>query len=101
VEVLLRQLLLGIAYLLDELLWLYSIVLLVAIVASWLNADPRNPLVTFLRAVTDPVLYRVRRMMPFVVMGGFDLSPIVVFIGIKLIQIVVVGSLVDLAARIH
>lgn len=100
-EVLLRQLLLGIAYLLDELLWLYSIVLLVAIVASWLNADPRNPLVTFLRAVTDPVLYRVRRMMPFVVMGGFDLSPIVVFIGIKLIQIVVVGSLVDLAARLH
>ena len=100
-EVLLRQLLLGIAYLLDELLWLYSIVLLVAIVASWLNADPRNPLVTFLRAVTDPVLYRVRRMMPFVVMGGFDLSPIVVFIGIKLLQIVVVGSLVDLAARIH
>jgi len=99
--VLLRQLLLGIAYLLDELLWLYSIVLLVAIVASWLNADPRNPLVTFLRAVTDPVLYRVRRMMPFVVMGGFDLSPIVVFIAIKLIQIVVVGSLVDLAARIH
>ena len=98
---LLRQLLLGIAYLLDELLWLYSIVLLVAIVASWLNADPRNPLVTFLRAVTDPVLYRVRRMMPFVVMGGFDLSPIVVFIAIKLIQIVVVGSLVDLAARIH
>jgi YggT family protein len=101
VEVLLRQLLLGIAYLLDELLWLYSIVLLVAIVASWLNADPRNPLVTFLRAVTDPVLYRVRRLMPFVVMGGFDLSPIVVFIGIKLLQIVVVGSLVDLAARIH
>ena len=100
-EVLLRQLLLGIAYLLDELLWLYSIVLLVAIVASWLNADPRNPLVTFLRAVTDPVLYRVRRLMPFVVMGGFDLSPIVVFIGIKLLQIVVVGSLVDLAARIH
>jgi YggT family protein len=92
---------LGIAYLLDELLWLYSIVLLVAIVASWLNADPRNPFVTFLRAVTDPLLYRVRRMMPFVVMGGFDLSPIVVFIGIKLIQIVVVGSLVDLAARIH
>jgi YggT family protein len=92
---------LGIAYLLDELLWLYSIVLLVAIVASWLNADPRNPLVTFLRAVTDPVLYRVRRMMPFVVLGGFDLSPIVVFIAIKLIQIVVVGSLVDLAARLH
>lgn len=99
-EVLLRQLLLGIAYLLGQVLWFYSIVLLVAVVASWLNADPRNPIVSFLRAVTDPVLYRIRRAMPFVVMGGFDLSPLVVFVGIQLLQIVVVGSLIELAHRI-
>jgi YggT family protein len=93
-------LLLGIAYLLGQVLWFYSIVLLVAVVASWLNADPRNPIVSFLRAVTDPVLYRIRRAMPFVVMGGFDLSPLVVFVGIQLLQIVVVGSLIELAHRI-
>jgi YggT family protein len=100
VEVLLRQLLLGIGYLLGQVLWFYSIVLLVAVVASWLNADPRNPIVSFLRAVTEPVLYRIRRAMPFVVMGGFDLSPLVVFVGIQLLQIIVVGSLVELAHRI-
>jgi YggT family protein len=99
-DVVLRQLLLGVAYLLGQLLWLYSIILLVAVVASWLNADPRNFLVSFLRAVTEPVLYQVRRRLPFVVVGGFDLSPLVVFLGIGVLRVVLVDSLVELAHRI-
>jgi YggT family protein len=99
-DVVLRQLLYGVAYLLGQLLWFYNIVLLVAVVASWLNADPRNFIVSFLRAVTEPVLYQVRRLLPFVVIGGFDLSPLVVFLAIGLLQVVVVGSLVELANQI-
>ena len=38
----------------------------------------------FLRTFTDPVLEPVRRVMPR--MGMFDLSPLVVLLGIQIIQ---------------
>ena len=57
---------------------------------SWVNPDPNNPIVRFLRAVTDPVLYRVRRALPFVYAGGIDFSPLVVMLAIQFVQIFVV-----------
>ena len=49
---------------LQNLLWAYSIVLFAAAVVSWVDADPRNPIVRFLRAATDPLLRVIRRMLP-------------------------------------
>jgi len=53
--------------------------------------------VRFLHNATEPILYPVRRILPY--MGGVDLSPLVVIAGIYFLQIFLVGSLRDLAIR--
>ena len=69
------------------LLTVYKYILLASVVISWVNADPYNPIVNFIYRATEPVLYRVRRYMPNT--GSLDLSPLVVFALIYLVQIIV------------
>ena len=94
------NLLLGMAKVLDMLLWFYMWVLIARIVISWVNADPYNPIVRAIISVTEPLLYRIRRSLP-VYGGGIDFSPLVVFAGIYFLQIFLVQSLVDLAIRLR
>jgi len=94
------NLLLGMAKVLDMLLWFYMWVLIARIVISWVNADPYNPIVRAIISVTEPLLYRIRRSLP-VYGGGIDFSPLIVFAGIYFLQIFLVQSLVDLAMRLR
>lgn len=93
---LIANLLIAVAQILDFALWAYVWILLGRVIISWVNADPDNPIVRFLYSVTDPVLDRVRRVLP-VTAGGFDLSPIVVWIAVIFLQHFLVRSLYDLA----
>ena len=91
----------AVATVLDKVLWLYSIVIMVAVLISWVSPDPFNPIVQFLRSVTEPLFAWVRRHFPFAVVGVIDLSPIVLFLVIQLLQMVVVRSLVELGLRLR
>ena len=64
----------AIYYVADSVLSLYFWVIIAAVVMSWVNPDPYNPVVRFLVQVTEPVLSRIRKVIP--PMGGLDLSPI-------------------------
>ena len=64
---------------------LYIYVVIASALISWVNPDPYNPIVRFLRNATDPLLDRIRRVLP-VQMGGFDLSPIVLIFGLYLVS---------------
>lgn len=75
------------------LLDLYSYVIIAAALISWVSPDPRNPIVQFLRQVTEPVLAPVRRLLPPWKTGGLDLSPVVVLIAIQFIERVVLRAL--------
>jgi YggT family protein len=100
-EFVLRQFIGAVAVILDSLLTLYFWVVLIAALLSWVNPDPRNPIVRFLYAVTEPVLYQIRRRFPFVHAGGLDFSPLVLMLAIQFTKMVVVQSLYELAARVH
>ena len=100
-QVLLANVVEAVASVLSALLTLYFWILIGAVIVSWVNADARNPIVRFLYAATEPLLYQIRRRFPFVVAGGFDLSPIVVFLAITVVRIVVVNSLFDLAVQLR
>ena len=50
--------------LLARLLDLYSLVVLVAVVLSWVPLDQRNPLVTITHALTEPILAPIRNVLP-------------------------------------
>jgi YggT family protein len=88
--ILLANILLAVAKIIElasGILTVYKYILLASIIISWVNADPYNPIVNFIYRATEPVLSRVRRYMPNT--GMIDLSPIVVFALIYLIQIIV------------
>lgn len=87
----------AVAVALNLILTFYMWIVIAAVILSWVNADPRNPIVRFLHNATEPVLYPVRRVLPY--MRGVDLSPLVVIAGIYFLQIFLVGSLHDLAVR--
>ncbi|MBG0789283.1 MAG: YggT family protein [Desulfovibrionaceae bacterium] len=87
----------AIATVLDFVLTAYFWIVIISALLSWVNPDPYNPVVRFLRGVTEPVFYKIRSWIPFAVVGGFDLSPIVVLLAIKVCEIVVVGNLMRLA----
>ena len=65
-------------------------------VLSWVNPDPYNPIVRFIYNITEPVLGRIRRMVPLQ-FGGIDFSPIIVFLAIIFLQQFLVATLDGLA----
>jgi YggT family protein len=90
------NLLIALAQVLDYALWAYMWILIGRIIVSWVNADYSNPIVRFLYAATEPVLEPVRRRLPLFA-GGFDLSPIVIWVAIIFLQRFLIRSLYDLA----
>ena len=88
----------ALAYVLDFILTVYMYILIARAILSWVNPDPYNPIVSFLYRVTEPVLYRVRRVLPD--MGGLDLSPLLVLLAIFFLQKFVVSSLFEIANRL-
>jgi YggT family protein len=74
-------------FVLDTVLSLYFWIILAAVVLSWVNPDPYNPIVRGIRSLTEPVFYRVRKWMPFTFMSGIDFSPVVVMLAIKFVQV--------------
>ena len=98
--VVLRQFTFFVAGVLDWLLNAYLWIVIISVLLTWVNPDPRNPIVRFLYSVTEPVLGQIRRRFPFVMVGNFDLSPIVLIFTIRFLQTVVVSSLFELAVRI-
>ncbi len=75
------------------LLDLYSWVVIAAALITWVSPDPRNPIVMFLRQVTEPVLAPIRRILPPWKTGGLDFSPLIVIIAIQFVERVVFAGL--------
>ena len=91
----------AIAVILGKVLWLYSLVIMIAVLISWISPDPFNPIVQFLRSVTEPIFAWVRKRLPFTVVGMVDLSPLVVLLIIQLLQMAVVRSLFEYGSRLR
>ena len=66
-------------------LQIYQLILLARVLMSWIpNLDYSNPIARFLYQATEPVLSPIRSALP--AMGGLDLSPLVVFLGITVLM---------------
>ena len=95
----LSNLIASIAQLVDAVFTIYTWVLVIRVLISWVNPDPFNPLVQFLMKVTDPVLEPVRRIIPPI--GFLDITPIVVFLLLRAVQSFLVRTLLDLSLRLR
>ena len=84
----------GIAYLLQVLsqaLDIYLFVLLVRVLLTWLpNIDFSNPVLDGVASITDPYLNMFRGVIPPI--GGIDLSAILAFIALRVLQGLLMAS---------
>ncbi|MCK4503454.1 MAG: YggT family protein [Desulfuromonadales bacterium] len=87
----------AIARILDLAFNIYIFIIIARALISWVNPDPYNPIVRFLHNATDPVLYRLRRLLPFLQAGALDLSPFALLLILSVVQQLVVSFLYQLA----
>lgn len=87
-------LVLAVAELLALLFQIYFFTILIQVVLSWVSPGGYNPAVALLYSLNEPLLGRARRILPPI--HGFDLSPILVMIGIQLLNILLVAPVRDL-----
>lgn len=94
----LANLLNALAQVINIALTIYMWLIIVRALISWVNPDPYNPVVRFLYTATEPVLYRIRRVLP--AMGGLDISPILVIFAIIFVKMFVVETLMNIAFKL-
>ncbi|MHB1280673.1 MAG: YggT family protein [Acidithiobacillus sp.] len=70
--------------------------ILIRAILSWVQPDPRNPIVQFLDRVTGPILYPLQRVIP--PLGGIDLSPLVAMLLIELLKGLLVNAILNLGS---
>jgi YggT family protein len=98
---LLGLILLSIAKVLRLLLNIYTVIVAAAVIVSWVNPDPYNPIVRFLYQATQPVFRQIRRLVPRALFRtGFDWTPIFVFILLIVIDTTLVGLLFEWAHQL-
>ncbi len=72
-------------YFLASLVSLYKMVLFIRILLTWIpSLNWGSPILRFLDDVTEPLLRYARNLIPPI--GMFDLSPIVVFLALNVLE---------------
>ena len=67
------------------LIQIYIWIIIIAALMSFVNPDPYNQIVQAIHKLTEPAFSFVRKKMPFVVVSGIDLSPIVIIFVLNLL----------------
>jgi YggT family protein len=78
------------ATLIIRLLDLVIVLIIIRAILSWIrigHESPFRPVVDMVYRITEPILAPVRGLLPR--MGGFDLSPLLVLVAIRVLQAVV------------
>jgi len=84
------------------LITLYIWIIIAAAIFSFLQVDPRQPVVEVLERMTQPVFRFIRQKMPYIVVSGIDLSPLVLIVGLQFIDnILISGVMVAILNIIH
>jgi YggT family protein len=66
--------------------FILSMAILIRVVISWFPVNRHNPAILLLDSVTEPILSRLRRIIPLV--GMFDFSPFVAIVILFLIPVI-------------
>ncbi len=93
------DLVVGLGGIVVSLITIYTWVIIIAALVSWVRPDPYNPIVQVLSRLSEPAYRLVRRYIP-TMFNGIDLAPLVIIIGLKVIEILLVALLNALAAAL-
>lgn len=89
----------ALANLLGAVFTIYTWILVIRVLITWVSPDPFNPVVQFLMRATDPVLEPLRKVIPPI--GPFDISPIVALLVLQALQHFLIRTLLDLSFRLR
>jgi len=88
----------ALAGLVHVLLMAVMLVVIARAVLSWVLPDPYNPIVRVIVQLSEPLLYPVRRRIP--ILGGMDLSPVLVILAAAFLDNFLVPSLQRIAVNL-
>ncbi|MCI0470736.1 MAG: YggT family protein [Candidatus Aminicenantes bacterium] len=90
----------ALAQLIHTLIQVYIIIIIVRSLISWLGNIPPNPLTIILRKLTDPLFRFVHRVLPFSIVGGVDISPIIIVLVLYFIDNFLYSVMLGFAAQL-
>jgi YggT family protein len=70
---------------------LLRVALIVRVISSWIGVSPYSPWVRWSYSLTEWMLGPLRRVIPL--FGGIDVTPIVAYLALRLLESVVLGAL--------
>lgn len=78
----------GVIGIIVSLINIYMWIIIIRVLISWINPDPYNPIVQFLRGITDPALDAMRRIMPrFLWSTGLDFTPLLLILLLQVLML--------------
>ena len=90
-----NAILISILQFISLIIGLYIWVVIAAALITWVQPNPYNPIVRFLWNVTEPIYAYIRRYIPTQI-GGFDIAPIILILGLQFLQILINNIIVSL-----
>ncbi|MDO8494257.1 MAG: YggT family protein [Deltaproteobacteria bacterium] len=98
----LSYLIVAVAKILGMIINLYTFIIAISVLLSWVNPDPTNPIVRLFRQLTEPVFQWVRSWLPKAFFRtGFDFSPVIVLFILIIVDTVLIQILYDLARSLR
>jgi len=70
--------------LIGYIFWLLNLAILLRVLFSWINPDPRNAIVRLVYQVTEPILAPLRRYIPS--FGGLDITPMIALLLLEVVH---------------
>lgn len=70
---------------------IFFFALIVSVILSWVAPGSHNPGAEMVNQITEPLLAPLRRILPS--LGGLDISPILAFMVLKLLDMLVINNL--------
>jgi YggT family protein len=90
----------GLAELIHMIIYVYTLIIIVRALISWAGNIPPNTFTYTLGRLTDPVFRWVHRYLPFTIIGGIDISPLIILIALHLIDNLVYNALINWSIRL-
>lgn len=91
------ELIVTLARLISSLIHIYIFIIIVRSFMSWMGPSADNAFFSFIRRITDPLFRLCHRYLPFLVVGGLDISPIVIIIVLNIFEHFLTRFLLSLA----
>ncbi|MEN8146307.1 MAG: YggT family protein [Campylobacterota bacterium] len=78
----------GVLSIIEQLVWIYSWIIIITALLSWVRPDPYNPIVQFLNRITIPAYELVRRFVKKTFYNGIDFAPLIIIITLQIVMLI-------------